>query len=114
MSTTHPTVPEGGTTYEEVQASHEFAELKRRFRRFVFPMTALFLGWYFLYVILAAYATDFMSTTVVGNINVGLIFGLLQFVSTFAITMAYVRWADRHFDPTATRLREHWERGELE
>ena len=48
----------------------------RRFRRFVFPMTALFLAWYFLYVLLAAFAPDFMATKVVGNINVGLLFGL--------------------------------------
>ena len=112
MSTT-PTRPSGGSTYEEVQQSAEFAELKRRFRRFVFPMTALFLAWYFLYVLLAAYATDFMATKVVGNINVGLIFGLLQFVSTFTITMIYARWADREFDPTADRLRDHIEAGEV-
>ncbi len=111
MST--PTRPSGGSTYEEVQQSAEFTELKRRFRRFVFPMTALFLAWYFLYVLLAAYATDFMATKVVGNINVGLVFGLLQFVSTFAITMLYARWADREFDPTAERLRDHIEAGEV-
>jgi uncharacterized membrane protein (DUF485 family) len=112
VSTT-PTRPSGGSTYEEVQQSAEFAELRRRFRRFVFPMTALFLAWYFLYVLLAAYATDFMSTQVFGNINVGLIFGLLQFVSTFAITMIYARWADREFDPTADQLRDHIEAGEV-
>ena len=112
MSTT-PTRPSGGSTYEEVQESAEFAELRRRFRRFVFPMTGLFLAWYFLYVLLAAYATDFMGTEVIGNINVGLIFGLLQFVSTFAITMLYARWADREFDPTAEQLRDHIEAGEV-
>jgi len=101
------------TGYQEVQASEEFAELRSRFRKFVFPVTALFLAWYFLYVILAAYARDFMSTKVFGNINVGLILGLLQFVSTFAITTVYARWADKQFDPTAEKLREHWERGEL-
>ena len=31
-----------------------------------------------------------MATQVFGNINVGLLFGLLQFVSTFVITM-YLR-----------------------
>ena len=46
-------------------------------------MTGLFLAWYLLYVLLADYAHDFMSTKVVGNINIGLILGLLQFVSTF-------------------------------
>lgn len=112
MSTT-PVSRGGGTSYEEVQASSEFAELRSRFRRFVFPVSALFLAWYFLYVLLAAYAPDFMSTKVVGNINIGLIFGLGQFVSTFAITMIYARWADRQFDPTADRLREHIESGEL-
>ena len=111
MST--PTRPSGGATYEEVQQSAEFTELKRRFRRFVFPMTALFLAWYFLYVLLAAYATDFMATKVVGNINIAIIFGLLQFVSTFAITMLYARWADREFDPTAEQLRDHIEAGEV-
>ena len=109
MSTSPPTRHSGGTGYQEVQASEEFQDLKRRFRRFVFPLTGLFLAWYFLYVLLSAYAPDFMSTTVVGHINVGLVIGLLQFVSTFTITMAYARWADREFDPTANRLRDHIE-----
>jgi len=54
-----------------------------------------------------------MATKVFGNINVGLIFGLLQFVSTFTITMIYARWADREFDPTAEQLRDHIEAGEV-
>lgn len=89
-----------------VQESPEFIDLRHRFRRFVFPVTAGFLTWYFLYVLLAVFAPGFMSTKVWGNINIGLIFGLLQFVSTFAITMIYVRWADREFDPRAQALAE--------
>ncbi len=108
---TIPTRQTGGTPYEEVQASEEFAQLRSTFRRFVFPVTAAFLVWYFLYVVLSAYAHDFMAAKVLGNINVGIIFGLLQFVSTFAITMWYVRWADREFDPTADALRERIEGG---
>ena len=64
-------------------------------------MTAFFLAWYFLYVLLADYAHDFMSTKVWGNINVGLLLGLGQFVSTFAITMIYARWANNRQDPVA-------------
>ncbi len=97
--------------YADVQRSPEFVDLRRRFRRFVFPLTALFLAWYFLYVLLSSFAVDFMSTKVVGEINVGLIFGLLQFVSTFAITILYVRWANRQFDPAAEALREQFEGG---
>ncbi len=104
---------ERAARYLEVQRSPEFADLRRRFRKFVFPMTALFLAWYFLYVLMAAFAADFMGTKVWGNINIGLIFGLLQFVSTFAITIAYVRWADRNFDAAAAELNDHMERGQL-
>jgi uncharacterized membrane protein (DUF485 family) len=97
------------TTYRDVQLSPDFSELRRRFRRFVFPMTGLFLAWYFLYVLLADYAPGFMSHRIGGNINVALVFGLGQFVSTFAITLLYVRWADQKFDPDAKHLRDQIE-----
>jgi uncharacterized membrane protein (DUF485 family) len=97
----------------EVQASPEFVELRRRLRSFVFPMAGLFLAWYLLYVLLADYAHEFMATKVIGNINIGLIFGLLQFVSTFAITTLYVRYANKKLDPAAEAIREKLER-ELE
>ncbi len=100
-----------GTIYEQVQASPEFADLRSRLRRFVFPMSAAFLAWYLLYVLLASYAPAFMSTKVAGNINIGLIFGLLQFVSTFVITTVYVRYANRNIDPAAERLRDRIEGG---
>jgi uncharacterized membrane protein (DUF485 family) len=74
-------------------------------------MTALFLGWYLLYVLMASYAPSFMAIKLVGNINVGLVFGLLQFVSTFLITFLYVRFADRKLDPLASQLREDIEKG---
>jgi uncharacterized membrane protein (DUF485 family) len=97
------------TTYRDVQLSPDFSDLRRRFRRFVFPMTALFLVWYFVYVLLADYAHGFMSHRIGGNINVALLLGLGQFVSTFAITMIYVRWADRKVDPDAEKLRRQIE-----
>ena len=86
--------------------THEYVSslLRRSFRRFVFPLTALFLAWYFLFVLLSVFAKDFMGTRLFGNITWGLTLGLLQFVSTFAITMYYARWADRVFDPEADQL----------
>jgi uncharacterized membrane protein (DUF485 family) len=91
--------------WEQAHSSAEFKELRARLRRFVFPMTALFLLWYLLYVLLADYAHGFMSTKVAGNITVGLIFGLLQFVSTFVITGVYVWYANRKLDPLAEKIR---------
>ena len=104
---------ERAARYIAVQNSQEFAALRKKFRNFVFPMTGAFLAWYFLYVLLATYAIDWMATRVWGNITIGLILGLLQFATTFAITMIYARWADREFDPAAAALAEHMERGDL-
>jgi uncharacterized membrane protein (DUF485 family) len=98
-----------GERYLEVQASPEFQELRSRLRRFVFPMTAFFLIWYATYVVLGAFAHDFMATRVWGDINVGLIIGLGQFLSTFVITALYVRFANRELDGRAGAIRAQLE-----
>ena len=97
--------------FTEVQASPEFQELRSRLRRFVFPMSGLFLIWYFAYVLLGAFAHDFMAIKVWGNMNVGLLIGLGQFVSTFVITGIYVRFANRELDPRAEAIRSKLEDG---
>ncbi|MEE6258349.1 DUF485 domain-containing protein [Plantactinospora sonchi] len=107
MSTDTP-APASATPdrYVAIQRSDEFVGLRKALRGFVFPMTAAFFIWYALYVILSAYARDFMGTKLIGNINVALVFGLLQFVSTFLIAWFYARYAGRKLDPVADRIRE--------
>lgn len=100
-----------GEQYIAAQASPEFQELRNRLRRFVFPMSGLFLIWYFAYVLLGAFAHDFMAIKVWGDINVGLLIGLGQFVSTFVITAIYVRFATRELDPRAEAIRAELEAG---
>jgi uncharacterized membrane protein (DUF485 family) len=95
--------------FQEVQDSPQFQDLRRRLRTFVFPMTAFFLTWYGLYVVMGIYATGFMGTKVVGNINIGLLFGLGQFVTTFGITAWYIRFANRELDPKAAAIRAQLE-----
>ncbi|WP_433873873.1 DUF485 domain-containing protein [Saccharopolyspora sp. CA-218241] len=95
--------------WADAQRSPEFATLRRRLRAFVFPVSGLFLAWYLVYVLLADYAHGFMSIRLVGNINVGLVLGLLQFVSTFAITTLYVRYANRQLDPVSEEIRDRVE-----
>jgi len=98
--------------YREAQASPEFVELKRRFRRFAFPMTVAFLAWYLLYVLLSTYAPDFMATLVFGNVNLGILLGLGQFVSTFVITHVYVAHANKRTDPISDDMRGRLEHHE--
>ncbi len=90
--------------YEELHDSADFDDLRRRYRSFVIPATVAFLAWYLLYVIMSNWAHDFMSTKLVGNINVALVFGLLQFASTFVIAWLYARHMNTHVDPAARRL----------
>ena len=52
-----------------------------------------------------------MATKVWGNINIGLLIGLGQFLSTFIITGIYVVWANREFDPRAEAIRSKIEGG---
>jgi uncharacterized membrane protein (DUF485 family) len=97
--------------YVRAQQSPEFAGLRRTLRRFVFPMTVAFFVWYALYVLMSAYARDFMGQNIVGNINVALVFGLLQFVSTFVIAWLYARFADRKIDAAAAAIKSEVEGG---
>ena len=104
-------VPDSTTSdkYLAVQRSEEFARLRKTLRGFIFPMTVAFFLWYALYVLLSAYARGFMSIKLWGNINVALLLGLLQFVTTFLIAWLYARYANRRLDPLAAQLRDEVE-----
>lgn len=94
-----------------MQNSPEFARLRKAYRGFAFPMTAVFLSWYLLYVLASGWARDFMGTELWGNINVAYVFGLLQFVSTFLIAWLYERHMEKKVDPLAARIRDELEGG---
>ena len=91
--------------FPAIQSSEKFRTLRKRHRNFVFPVLALALLWYFAYVLLAGYAPAFMATPVFGRVNVGLLIGLGQVLTTFVITMVYVTYANRRLDPLASELR---------
>lgn len=91
--------------YPAFEETPKYKELKKRQRSFVIPVLVAALAWYFLYVILATYAAAWMGTPVFGVINIGLLMGLGQFVTTFAITQWYVSYANKKLDPLATELR---------
>ena len=95
--------------YRAVQESPEFQTLRRTHRNFVFPVLGACLAWYIAYVLLAGYAHDFMSTPVFGSVNVAILLGLAQVVTTFAVTMWYVRFANKRLDPLSEQIRDEIE-----
>jgi uncharacterized membrane protein (DUF485 family) len=95
---------EEGPDFVRIQRSPEFTELRSRLRRFVVPVSLLFFVWYLGYVVLAAYATDFMGHRLFGSVNVGLVLGVSQFVTTVVITLWYRGYARRRIDPVVAEL----------
>ncbi|WP_163010660.1 DUF485 domain-containing protein [Streptomyces dangxiongensis] len=97
--------------YVEVQRSAAFQEVRGRYRRFVVPGASAFLAWYVAYVIAATTAPRLMARPVVGAVNVGMLAGLGQFLTTFLLTWAYARHARLRRDRAALELR--WDTQEL-
>jgi uncharacterized membrane protein (DUF485 family) len=95
--------------YQRIRESADFAALRRSYRNFVIPMTVAFMLWYLLYVFMSNWAGGFMNTRVVGHINVALVFGLLQFVSTFVIAWLYSRRSDNVLDPLSDKLKAEFD-----
>ncbi len=94
--------------YQRLHGTDEFRDLRRRYRSFAIPATVAFLLWYLLYVVMSNWAEDFMNTKLIGNINVALVFGLLQFASTFGIAWLYARHANKELDPLAADLERRY------
>ncbi|KQX13425.1 MULTISPECIES: DUF485 domain-containing protein [Streptomyces] len=107
--TDHGPVPPTTEQFVEVQQGAEFGELRRTYRSFAFPLTLAFIAWYLLYVLLSNYAGDFMGTKLFGNINVALVLGLGQFLTTFLIAWLYSRHAANRLDPKAEVIRNRME-----
>ncbi len=91
--------------YLEVQRSAAFQEVRSRYRRFVVPATAGFFLWYVAYVVAATAAPGLMARPVAGAVNVAMVAGLGQFLSTFLLTWAYARHARLRRDRAALDLR---------
>jgi uncharacterized membrane protein (DUF485 family) len=95
--------------FTAVQESAEFGELRRSHRSFAFPLTVAFIAWYLVYVLLSNYAGDFMGTKLFGNVNVALVLGLAQFLTTFLIAWWYSRHAAAQLDPKAEAIKSRME-----
>ncbi|WP_028802288.1 DUF485 domain-containing protein [Streptomyces sp. 142MFCol3.1] len=97
--------------YLEVQRSAAFQEVRGRYRRFVIPAVAVFFAWYVGYVVTATTAPGLMAQPVAGAVNVALLAGLGQFLTTFLFAWAYARHARLRRDRAALDLR--WDTQEL-
>jgi uncharacterized membrane protein (DUF485 family) len=89
--------------WKAVERSPEFRELIAARRRFVLPATIFFLAWYLGFILLAGYAPDFMARSVYQGLTVGYCLALTQFVVVGVLGIAYLRRAERVYDPLADK-----------
>lgn len=106
-----PPGPGTAEIYLEVHRSAAFREVRRRYRRFVMPAAVAFLLWYLAYVVVATTAPALMARPVAGAVNVAMVAGLGQFLTTFLLTWAYARHARLRRDRAALDLR--WDTQEM-
>ncbi|MGH7867822.1 MAG: DUF485 domain-containing protein [Candidatus Dormibacteraceae bacterium] len=96
----------GEPDFAALRSSPDFVRVRRRMLWFTFPMTVLFLSLYLAYILLSAYDHDFMGRKMFGEVNVGTVLGLLEFVSTLVIAFLYSRFARIIIDPQVRALQE--------
>ena len=98
--------PGGEIDWHAVEASPEFQDLVRKRRSFVLPGTIFFLAWYMGFILLTAYAEDFMSERVYEGLTVGYCLALTQFLMVLVLGLMYLKRSANVYDPLAARAIE--------
>ena len=82
------------TTWDKIADSQEFKDLMTTKRTFIVPAFVFFVVYYFALPVLVGYAPQFMSTKVIGVVNLAYLFALSQFFMAWTIAGLYVRAAN--------------------
>jgi uncharacterized membrane protein (DUF485 family) len=93
------------STWDEIAASKPFQDLMATKRIFIVPAFIFFIVYYFALPVLVGYAPQFMSTKVIGEVNLAYLFALSQFFVAWIIAGLYVRAAN-NFDQLAKDILE--------
>jgi len=69
-------------------------------------LTATMLAVYFGFILLVAWAKPLLGRQLVPGLSLGILLGALVILAAWVLIGIYVRWANRHYDATVTRIRE--------
>lgn len=93
------------STWDKIADSKEFKDLMATKRIFIVPAFIFFVVYYFALPVLVGYAPHFMSTKVIGVVNLAYLFALSQFFVAWLIAGLYVKAAN-DFDRLAKDIVE--------
>jgi uncharacterized membrane protein (DUF485 family) len=88
------------TEWDRIAETREFKDLLAIKKTFIIPAFLFFIVYYFLLPILVGYAPEFMSTKVIGVVNLAYLFALSQFFMAWTVAWLYVKAAN-NFDRLA-------------
>ena len=88
------------STWDEIAESKAFQDLMATKKTFIVPAFIFFVVYYFALPVLVGYAPQFMSTKVIGEVNLAYLFALSQFFVAWIIAGLYVIAAN-NFDRLA-------------
>ena len=89
-----------------IAADPRYQELARRRARFTWTLTAIMLVIFFGYILLIAFAGDFLAQPIGdGTTTIGIPIGVGVILAGIVLTWVYVRRANRDFDPIVREIR---------
>ncbi len=94
-----------GPDWVGIEGSPEFRELAARRRRFLVRATVFFLAFFLIYLLLTAFARDFMAEQIAG-MPLAFLLAVAQVLMTWAVTWLYLRASEREFEPLERRAAE--------
>lgn len=95
------------TSHRALLDSREFRHLVRRRWRVSMILTGLLFVLYDGYIVLIAVNRPFLAQRIGGGVTtIGIPLGMAVIVGSWVLTAAYIVWANRHYDPEVSRLRE--------
>jgi uncharacterized membrane protein (DUF485 family) len=106
-----PEQPAGSqSVWDRIAESKEFKHLMATKKTFIVPAFIFFVVYYFALPVLVGYAPQFMSTKVIGQVNLAYLFALSQFFVAWIIAFLYVKAAN-NFDRLAKDILDKADKG---
>jgi uncharacterized membrane protein (DUF485 family) len=93
------------SAHRDLLGSPEFRHMLARRWRVSLLLTVLLFVLYYGYILLIAANRELLSTKIGEVTTLAIPLGAAVIVGAWALTAAYVIWANRHYDPAADRLR---------
>jgi uncharacterized membrane protein (DUF485 family) len=73
--------------------------------RIAVGLTAAMTAVYVAFILLIAFAKDFLGSLITPGLSVGIALGVLVIVAAWALILVYVYWANTHYDHRVVSIR---------